>query len=105
MNTQPISADLIGELRTAAIVMENLPQLPGYNGSILTIDDNEALKIAMVISQAVAELERAQQGQAHQGQACLGRNCHSVDGGPHSDECYEDHKRSYTGAENVGGVE
>ncbi len=37
---------LLSKLMTAKIVIANLPELPGYNGSILTIDDTEAAKIA-----------------------------------------------------------
>lgn len=50
--------ELLSRLRTAAIVMENLPEQPGYNGSVLTIDDTEAEKIANAIDAGVAEIEK-----------------------------------------------
>lgn len=38
--------ELASKLTTAAVIIGNLPELPGYNGSILTIDDTEAERIA-----------------------------------------------------------
>src|SRR6266404_931156 len=55
-NAQEIKAALC----TAEIVMNNLPERPGYNGSVLSIDDVEASDIANTISEAgdhIASLE------------------------------------------------
>lgn len=49
--------ELLSRLRTAAIVMENLPEQPGYNGSVLTIDNTEAGEIVTAINAAVVALE------------------------------------------------
>ncbi len=48
----------VSKLRTAAIVIGNLPELPGYNGSVLTIDDEEAARISADIYEAVTEIEK-----------------------------------------------
>ena len=48
--------DLLSRLRTASIVVANLPKLPGYNDSVLNIDDSEAVEIALTIDDAVAAL-------------------------------------------------
>jgi hypothetical protein len=50
---------LIRRLRIAAVVMENLPEYPGYNGSMLTIDDNEAVEIANALDASADALEDA----------------------------------------------
>jgi hypothetical protein len=52
--------ELIRRLRAAAVVLENLPELPDYNGSILLIDDVEAERIAKDID-AVADALAAMQ--------------------------------------------
>lgn len=49
--------ELISKLRTCAMVIENLPELPGYNGSILQIDDTEAESIAKDIYAASEKME------------------------------------------------
>jgi len=46
------SQDLDARLSSSAIVIGNLPELPGYNGSILQIDDAEAARVAMDIDEA-----------------------------------------------------
>lgn len=48
----------LGELRTAAIVVRNLPEMPGYNGSLLAIDDVEAARIEKSITAGVDEIEK-----------------------------------------------
>lgn len=48
---------VISRLRTAAAIIRCLPELPGYNGSLLTIDDEEAARIEADISDCVSELE------------------------------------------------
>lgn len=50
--------ELISRLSVASVVIGNLPQLPGYNGSVLTIDDTEAATIEKTIDDAL-ELLRA----------------------------------------------
>ncbi len=47
---------LIRRLRSASVVMGCLPEQPGYNGSLLTIDDVEASKVASDIDAAVKVL-------------------------------------------------
>ncbi len=49
---------LLSRMRTAAIVIGNLSEEPGYNGSRLVIDDTEADEIEKAIDAAVAEVER-----------------------------------------------
>lgn len=49
--------ELISKLRTCAIVIENLPEIPGYNGSLLQIDDTEAETIAKDIFSAAEKME------------------------------------------------
>jgi len=49
--------ELISRLRTASVVIGNLPEQPGYNGSVLVIDDIEAAEIEKAIDAAVAALE------------------------------------------------
>ena len=49
--------ELISRLRTASVVMGNLPEQPGYNGSVLTIDDTEAGEIEKAIDAAAIALE------------------------------------------------
>jgi len=54
---QPTMSDeLRQKLRTASVVLGGLPELPGYNGSILQIDDAEAARIAKDIDDVVAAL-------------------------------------------------
>lgn len=48
---------IISRLRTAAAIIRCLPQQPGYNGSILLIDDTEAERIEADLSDCIAELE------------------------------------------------
>jgi hypothetical protein len=51
--------NVLAVLTTSAIVIEHLPGLPGFNGSILTIDDTEAERIGRELTEAraaVAEL-------------------------------------------------
>ena len=52
-------AALLSKLSVASAVIGNLPELPGYNGSILTIDDTEAARIEAdldEVREAFAEL-------------------------------------------------
>lgn len=44
-------------LSVASSIIGNLPQLPGYNGSVLTIDDVEAERIANDLDKAAAMLK------------------------------------------------
>jgi hypothetical protein len=53
---QTLFEQLISRLRVAATVMENLPEIPGYNGSIVRIDDVEAEEIAKTLNDAADEL-------------------------------------------------
>ena len=46
-------SEIISELSVASIVMRALLQLPGYNGSILMIDDIEAERIGKAIDAAL----------------------------------------------------
>ena len=58
---------LISKINTAAIIINSLPQLPGYNGSILSIDDEEATRIARELNKvadALAAIIYAQPPQA-----------------------------------------
>jgi hypothetical protein len=49
--------ELLSKLRQASCVIGGLPELPGYNGSILMIDDIEAEKIVKAIDEAISKLE------------------------------------------------
>ena len=49
--------ELLSSLRQASCVIGGLTELPGYNGSILMIDDIEAEKIVKAIDEAVSKLE------------------------------------------------
>ncbi|GEM_PF-4140310 len=49
---------LLTELRCASILMENLPKLPGYSGSILMIDATEAKNIEKVIDEAIEAIDQ-----------------------------------------------
>lgn len=51
-------SELLSRMRTAAIVVGNLPEEPGYNGSRLRIDDEEAAEIAKAIDAGVTEIEQ-----------------------------------------------
>lgn len=48
--------NLVNRLNVAAIVMGNLPEKPGFNGSVLLIDDAEVATIAKVLEDAAAAL-------------------------------------------------
>jgi hypothetical protein len=54
--------ELLSKLRVASSVLEYLPALPGYNGSILTIDDTEAARIAKDLDEVVDALSAPQAG-------------------------------------------
>ena len=49
--------ELLSKLRQASCVIGGLPELPGYNGSILMIDDIEVEKIVKAIDEAISKLE------------------------------------------------
>ena len=56
------AVNVLAVLSQSAAIVGNLPELPGYNGSILTIDDTEAERIDLELTQAraaVAELIEA----------------------------------------------
>ena len=53
--------DTLQRLIGASVVIGNLPERPGYNGSILQIDNEEAERIASDLTQAAATLEKAQE--------------------------------------------
>lgn len=48
---------LHSELVGASCIMSNLPEMPGYNGSVLMIDDTEAARIVKAIDAARDFLE------------------------------------------------
>ena len=50
--------ELLSRMRTAAIVIGNLSEEPGYNGSRLVIDDTEADEIEKAIDAGITEVER-----------------------------------------------
>lgn len=50
--------DVVSGLRVASVVLDNLPELPGYNGSNLIIDDTEAERLVKSIDAALAEFDR-----------------------------------------------
>lgn len=53
-------SDLRGRIASSALVIGNLPEIPGYNGSLLQIDDDEAERIAkdlMDAAESIAHLE------------------------------------------------
>lgn len=52
--------ELRSKIISAAIIIENLPELPGYNGSILTLDDTEAERISKDLNEACAAIEELQ---------------------------------------------
>lgn len=54
--SQSRSDEALKKLRVASAVIGNLPELPGYNGSVKTIDDEEAARIQKDIDYAVAIL-------------------------------------------------
>jgi hypothetical protein len=49
--------ELLSRLRQASCVIGGLPEMPGYNGSILMIDDVEAAEIVRAIDEAISKLE------------------------------------------------
>ena len=51
-------ADIVKRLTSTSVVIGNLPKLPGYNGSVLTIDDEEAARCAADIDAGIAEITR-----------------------------------------------
>jgi len=48
--------DILKRLAGASCVIGNAPALPGYNGSVLTIDDEEATRCAADIDAGIAEI-------------------------------------------------
>ena len=50
--------DIVERLRVAAIVLDHLPELPGFNGSALTIDDVESARCAKAMFDGAAEITR-----------------------------------------------
>lgn len=50
--------EILSELCSAQIIMENLPESPGYNGSVLSIDDTETNRIAAAIGKARELIEQ-----------------------------------------------
>jgi len=50
--------DIVERLRVAAIVLDHLPELPGFNGSVLMIDDVESARCAKAMFAAAAEITR-----------------------------------------------
>lgn len=52
-NQQKPLSELIQKLHVSSIVIRNLPEMPGYNGSMLTIGDTEANEISNSIDAAV----------------------------------------------------
>ncbi len=50
--------ELISKLSVASSIIGNLPELPGYNGSILTIDDIEAENIEESLDYVIQELDK-----------------------------------------------
>lgn len=52
-------AELISTISTAALVIAGLPELPGYNGAILKIDDTEAARISEELDSVAERLRLA----------------------------------------------
>lgn len=50
--------NIVERLRVGGIVIDHLPELPGFNGSILTIDDVESAKCAHAMFDGAAEITR-----------------------------------------------
>jgi len=50
--------DIVRRLASTSVVIGNLPELPGYNGSVLAIDDEEAARCVADIDAGVAEITR-----------------------------------------------
>lgn len=48
---------IINKLRTAMTIINFLPELPGYNGSILTIDDTDLKRLSEEITYCIKTLE------------------------------------------------
>jgi hypothetical protein len=48
--------DILSELNTASFVVGNLPELSGFNGSILLLDDTEAKRIEKCLIDAINEI-------------------------------------------------
>jgi hypothetical protein len=53
---------LIRRLAVASAIIGNLPEIPGYNGSVLAIDDTEADRIAADLDEICAALSASKQG-------------------------------------------
>ena len=78
--TQPGErAELLSKLSADSFVLEHLPELPGYNGGILMIDDVEAERIRADIDEAIAVLSAApaQQPEAAKPCGCREGECES----------------------------
>ena len=48
---------LIEKLRVTSLVLSGLPKLPGYDGSILILDDVEAARIVSDINEVVTAID------------------------------------------------
>lgn len=70
-----MSEELISKLRQSAVVMECLPEYPGYNGSAFVIDDVEAARVASALNAAVEALSRPAPVAAVQGEAVAITKC------------------------------
>ena len=58
MSKQPEALTLASAMTTASIVIGGLPELSGYNGAVLLIDDTERDRIVKDTDDAAAELRR-----------------------------------------------
>ena len=58
MSKQPEALTLASAMTTASIVIGGLPELSGYNGAVLLIDDTERDRIVKDTDEAAAELRR-----------------------------------------------
>jgi len=54
MSTETQKVDVLAVMNQSALLIGNLPELPGYNGSILMIDDGESSRIDRELTQACA---------------------------------------------------
>jgi hypothetical protein len=52
MSTETQKIDVLAVMNQSALLIGNLPELPGYNGSILMIDDDEAARVDRELTQA-----------------------------------------------------
>lgn len=52
-----IDKDIVRRLSSSSALMAMLPENPGYNGSILLIDDIEAARIEKDLDDAIVEIE------------------------------------------------